>query len=277
MQATGGKRCSKCTATKEVGEFPRGSGKDGLSVWCRQCHNDCARVKREAAIVSQMDALPTDWRMEKLGPAIAAGRTTKRWSQSELGAAVGVTGSQVRLWEKGKSIPQARHLAKLAEVLTLEIPDVLRVKDGGRRAVGIGQCKACDAKFLMYRIATEFCSRRCCRTFLNTDGAVGRSKTGDGYIQVKVAADPADPNCRRWRLEHHVVMEQKLGRPLAKHERVHHKNGIRDDNQPDNLELWIVRGRSKKDPAGQRLEDLLDFIAANYAAEMQARLNETTA
>ena len=54
--------------------------------------------------------------------------------------------------------------------------------------------------------------------------------------------------------EHIVVLEEKLGRQLLSGETVHHINGIRDDNNPNNLELWLT-----SHPPGQRIEDLVKW------------------
>ena len=68
----------------------------------------------------------------------------------------------------------------------------------------------------------------------------------DGYRILKI-------NERRI-LEHTYIMEKYLDRRLIKGESVHHKNGIRNDNRIENLELW-----SSKHCSGQRVKDKIKW------------------
>ena len=77
--------------------------------------------------------------------------------------------------------------------------------------------------------------------------SVGREKIRDGYRELRwdhprVIDSPIDQVALRaraysWVGEHRVVMSYELGRALGGHEHVHHIDGIKLNNTPQNLEV----------------------------------------
>lgn len=94
--------------------------------------------------------------------------------------------------------------------------------------------------------AANFCNECTDRSGeLNGNWKGGQTYHKKGYVMSRTEDG-------KYVFSHILIMESILGRKLLPEENVHHKNGIKDDNRPENLELWVVN-----QPCGQRVEDLV--------------------
>ena len=139
-------------------------------------------------------------------------------------------------------------------------------KEHGRTRASIITCKRCSQKFLtsvFHRRNAEYCSHTC-STKAACEANPGRYKgekggnwkggrriDNRGYVLIWKPDHPTRRGkIKPYMQEHRFVMESVLGRILEPHERVHHKNGIKHDNRPENLEMW-----TNGHPSGQRLKE----------------------
>jgi len=149
------------------------------------------------------------------------------------------------------------------------------------------KCEVCDVKFTSHR-TRKYCDPcryelRLRRNWSNQRKRSGKSlddpkrekgrhgkgstsKNGYHYM-TKVGHPNAGVSGRL--LTHRYMMSEKLGRPLKPKENVHHINGIKSDNRPENLELWYTG-----QPPGQRLEDKIKWakeLLENYGYDITRR------
>ncbi len=264
------KTCKRCGCEKPHDQFHKqASSKDGLNLYCKACIKQFQIESRDRARAAQLESAEVLPFGSHFSEFVKSNRTRLGMTQQALGDAVGATGTQVRLWEKGVSMPQQRRLRALCELFGVEVPIYMRQSNTGNLPLAVRSCDVCGKDFPVYKMRVRTCSVECGNV------AKGRKQYGNsnhrwdggtttvsaGYVMVK-APDHPEAYQNGYVLQHRIVMEAKIGRYLHPWERVHHKNGIRDDNRPENLELWVLKGRSKKDPAGQRVDDLIEHAVS---------------
>lgn len=136
-------------------------------------------------------------------------------------------------------------------------------------------CKGCGIAFIAKFWCQTHCTKQCqheCHVIrrrsqyrkennIPLDKPVEkRVKFGSGHIckkyGYKIRSKRGHPNAsKNGRIyEHVLVMSEYLGRPILRGENIHHKNGVRNDNRIENLELWTTG-----QPSGQRVIDKIEW------------------
>ena len=87
----------------------------------------------------------------------------------------------------------------------------------------------------------------------------GRISHGDGYIKLLCPEHPR-ANVYGYVLEHIIIAETKIGRYLKADEVVHHINGVKNDNRPDNLLVLTKHEHSQLHKNGSNLYKSVEQI-----------------
>lgn len=217
------------------------------------------------------------------------GELESRNTRTERGRACAHCGQAFTPRSRGAAGRVVRFCSKSCTSTATQPYGTCRIEGCGQRLKGNDLCnkhwirwrKHGDPTIRLTPEQRQICVIEGCNDFIHGHGWCSKhlqrwQKHGDPEKLIKLGLGWINQNGYRVRqgiLEHRLVMERMLGRPLRPFESPHHKNGIRHDNRPENLELW-----TKPQPAGQRPEDLAAWVVEFYpdlvAAELRARRHE---
>ena len=141
----------------------------------------------------------------------------------------------------------------------------------GRRDKTEHPCQSCGKVMLLQPAQVgrkKYCSRPCLAESKRIQGAGWKYTRKDGYVHVYYPKHP-DSTKAGWVLEHRLVAEEKYGRRVLKTEHVHHINGVKSDNRPENLEIVdasLHAGISNRQGAQKRksMKEELEFYRKTY-------------